>query len=87
MVVLEGSKFLDRETAFEYLNNELNLDYQVTNLDALYDCLSMISEDIEIVNYRDIVANLGDYGKSLIEVFLESSLNEDINLNLLTSGD
>ncbi|MGO3017972.1 MAG: barstar family protein [Anaerococcus sp.] len=87
MVVLEGSKFLDKETTFEYLNKELNLDYNVTNLDALYDCLSMISEDIEIVNYRDIVANLGDYGKSLIEVFLESSLNEDINLNLLTSGD
>lgn len=87
MLVLDGSKFLDKKTSFNYLNNELDLDYHVTNLDALYDCLSMISEDIEIVNYRDIVTNMGDYGKNLIEVFLESSLNSDINLNLLTYGD
>lgn len=87
MVRLDGKEFLDRQTAFEYLNEELDLDYYVKNLDALYDCLTLVSYDIELVNYRQIYENMGDYGKSMISVFLDASLNDYINLNLSVFGD
>lgn len=86
MVVLDGSKFLDREKSFEYINSVLDLSYQVTNLDALNDALSMLDEEISIVSYREIYNNMGSYGKTMIEVFLRSSLNRNIRLNLLVDG-
>lgn len=87
MIVLDGKKFLDKEVAYQYLNDKLNFDYYVKNLDSLYDSLSMVDEDIEIINYGAIYGNLDDYGKRMIEVFLEASLDDYINLNLIDFGD
>lgn len=87
MIVLDGKEFLDKEKAYEYINAELEFDYYVKNLDALYDSLTMVDDDIEIINYRDIFTNLDDYGRSILGVFLDASLNEYINLNLISFGD
>lgn len=87
MIVLDGKEFLDKDTAYEYLNAELEFDYYVKNLDALYDSLTMLNYDIEIINYREIFTNMDDYGKSMLGVFLDASLNEYINLNLIAFGD
>jgi RNAse (barnase) inhibitor barstar len=87
MVSLDGKEFLDKDSSYEYLNQELDFDYYVKNLDALYDSLTMVDCDIEIINYRDIYTNLDEYGKSMLGVFLDASLNDYINLNLKTFGD
>ncbi|MDD7306453.1 MAG: barstar family protein [Peptoniphilaceae bacterium] len=87
MVVLDGKKFLDKEKSFEYLNTKFAFSYYVENLDALYDCLSMEDFDVEIINYRDIFINLGQYGRTLLGVFLDLSLDLYINLNLIGFGE
>lgn len=83
MIVLDGKKFENKEKTFDYLNQNIDFDYYVKNLDALYDNLSLFSYDIEIINYKDIVFNLGDYGKSLLQVFLDAAITSGFLLNFI----
>lgn len=87
MIVLDGKKFLDKKIAFEYLNEKFDFEYFVTNLDGLFDCLSSLSGDVEIINYKEIYTNLNEYGERMINVFLQAALSDYISLNLIDFGD
>lgn len=51
-------------------------DYYGNNLDALYDCLTDISEETEIrvINFHHLEEKLGDYSKPLKKVMALASL-------------
>ena len=73
-VKLNGSKMLDKATTHAYLKRKLSLpEYYGNNLDALWDCLSTdtLEKKIIIVNKEMIIENLGLYGESLIELFID----------------
>lgn len=54
-------------------------EYYGKNLDALWDILTTYDKPIEIdfINTSDLIANLGDYGKSMIGVFQEAEKEND----------
>lgn len=67
---LDGN--LIKERGHDYLAEELNLpDYYGKNLDALYDCLTEISCEIELVN-----ASVVD--KDIIDTFKDASCENDL---------
>lgn len=75
-VLLDGVLMTDREVLHDFLFSSLNLPvYYGRNLDALYDCLTEISEDtvIMLVQIEQLTQNLGSYGSSLLAVFQEAS--------------
>ncbi|MBE5950284.1 MAG: barnase inhibitor [Lachnospiraceae bacterium] len=83
-VVLDGRKMTDKETAHEYLQEQLGFpEYYGCNLDALYDCLLEIEEEIilQIVCTEEIKENLGDYADALLETIQDAAL-ENPNLQL-----
>ena len=67
---LDGN--LIKEGGHDYLAEALNLpDYYGKNLDALYDCLTEISCEIELVN-----ANVVD--KDIIDTFKDASRENEL---------
>lgn len=81
-IFIDGGKFTSREEAHAYLNVQLGLpDYYGNNLDALWDALTEYDNTvtIEIINIPQLIESLGDYGKSLLQVFKEA---EEVNSNL-----
>lgn len=49
-IILESNKLLESKEAHEYLQAKLGLpEYYGGNLDALYDCLAEMSEDIHLI--------------------------------------
>lgn len=73
-IKLNGEKMLDKETTHAYLKEKLSLpEYYGANLDALWDCLStdFSQKKITILNSEIIYKNLGTYGKSIIELFVD----------------
>lgn len=72
---LNGKNMTSKQTAHEYIKGKLKLrEYYGENLDALWDVLSTYDRPIEIriVNTKDLIEGLGDYGESIIEVFRDS---------------
>lgn len=69
--ILDGNCFKSREETYQYISKELNFpDYFGNNLDALWDILSFERDlEIKIINGRDIVRNLGEYGIKILDVF------------------
>lgn len=70
---LAPENFKTRETAHTYLKEILHLpDYYGRNLDALYDCLCEIITKTTITVPRVIASDgyLGEYGKTMIAVFM-----------------
>lgn len=61
-------------------------DYYGKNLDALYDCLTELCEDVTVNVPADIAEDkyLGEYGERLIEVFeVASEENSRIHFNIV----
>lgn len=83
MIILDGKKFIDREKSYTYLNEKFDFDYNVKNLDALYDSLSMLVEEIEIIDYAYLVKNMGDYGYKILRVFLDCAVKEELKVNFI----
>jgi RNAse (barnase) inhibitor barstar len=83
MIILDGKKFIDREKSYTYLNEKFDFDYYVKNLDALYDSLSMLVEEIEIIDYAYLVKNMGDYGYKILRVFLDCAVKEELKVNFI----
>lgn len=81
MITIDGNFFIDKKSTFDYLNEIFEFEYEVLNLDALNDCLSLIDEEIHLINFRKIYENLGNYGKKIIELFVNLVLFEDKNIN------
>jgi RNAse (barnase) inhibitor barstar len=58
---------LIKEDGHDYLMEVLNLpDYYGKNLDALYDCLCEMEEEIELINPEDV-------DKDIIDTFKDAS--------------
>lgn len=71
-----GYRMKDREKTHAYLKKKLSLPYYYgDNLDALWDCLSTDFSPKKIIIYKSnkIIEYLGDYGKSLINLFQDIS--------------
>lgn len=75
-ITLASENMLDIEMLHEYLQEELSLpDYYGKNLDALYDCLCDIEEEL-LIQLPEVVCEndyLGRYGEKLIAVFEDAS--------------
>jgi len=80
LILLNGRKMEDRESAHRYLKSALRLPaYYGNNLDALADCLSEFGKDIYVILYNagNLKENLGEYGDKLLDVFREASGEEN----------
>lgn len=81
-VVLHGYNMVDKETLHEDLILKFGFpEYYGRNLDALHDMLTEWSYPTLIVLFgeREIIRNLGDYGRSFLKV-LKASAEENDNL-------
>lgn len=84
MICLDGNKFKSRDEAFSYLNEKIDFEYEVNNLDGLFDELSMLDEKIVIKNYPLIYKNLNDYGEKFLSSFMKASLCFDLEIDFLS---
>jgi predicted hydrolase (HD superfamily) len=79
-ITLDGSFMTSVEETHKYLKSKLNLpSYYGSNLDALWDVLSTISEPtkINLINSSQLSTNLGEYGNALLNVFQDASHEND----------
>ena len=75
-VVLDGKAMIDRMSAHSHLAERLELpSYYGRNLDALYDVLTQIGEETEIVltDPAAVVEQMGRYGESLLATMQEAA--------------
>ena len=76
IIILDGMFMLTVEEAHAYMARELGFpDYYGGNLDALWDELSTIGEPllVRLIDVQSIHENLGEYGQTLIDTFLEAA--------------
>lgn len=73
-IFLNGKNMKTKEGTHAYLKSRLHFpDYYGNNLDALYDLLTAWAQgEIVIKNANVLVANLGEYGVSLLETFRDA---------------
>ncbi len=75
-VILDGKAMTDRAVAHTILAEALHLpEYYGRNLDALYDILTDIAEDTELIfrNPAAVETELGRYGTALLETLREAA--------------
>ena len=75
-VILEGSRMIDRVAVHNHLAERLQLpSYYGRNLDALYDVLTQIGEETEIVltDPAAVVEQMGKYGEALLATMQEAA--------------
>ena len=75
-VILEGSRMIDRVAVHNHLAERLQLpSYYGRNLDALYDVLTEIGADTEIVltDPAAAVEQMGKYGEALLATMQEAA--------------
>ena len=76
VIELDCRKMTDKQATHAYLKRMLRLpEYYGSNLDALYDVLTERGEQTELVliHWRELGAQLGGYGASLLETLREAS--------------
>ena len=81
-LILDGEKITSREDLHKQMEEVLDFpEWYGGNLDALYDCLTELMEevDIHILHPRSLEENLGDYAKKLIRMLKDA---EQANLNI-----
>ena len=76
IVILDAEKMTDKQSTHAYLKETLDLPvYYGNNLDALYDVLSEICEDTQII-LRDpaaVAEQMGKYGEALLATMQEAA--------------
>lgn len=75
-VILEGRAMTDRVSAHTHLAERLELPiYYGRNLDALYDVLTEIGEETEIIlnDPAAVVELLGKYGEAMLATMQEAA--------------
>ena len=75
-VILEGQAMTDRVSAHSHLAERLELPtYYGRNLDALYDVLTEIGEETEIIltDPAAVVEQMGKYGEALLATMQEAA--------------
>ena len=81
-VVLDARLMGERTKAHTYLKEQLELpEYYGNNLDALYDCLTELSDTLIIIEYKD---EADSYFDKVYHVMLEAEKsNEELTIVLL----
>ena len=75
-IMLDGKAMVDRPAAHSHLVQRLDLPtYYGRNLDALYDVLTEIGTDTELIleDPAAVVENLGKYGEALLSTMQEAA--------------
>ena len=74
-IILDGSNIQDREGLHDLLSERLHLpDWYGRNLDALYDCLTDLTEvAVFLRNAGAMTEALGDYGDKVLRVFRDAA--------------
>ena len=85
--IIDGAEMFTKEKAHEYLREKLHFpDYYGNNLDGLWDVLSTIDSDTQIImkNRDQLMKALPEYGEKLINTFVDAALaNEKLVLSFL----
>lgn len=73
-VILDCTKFTDRAATHAYLKDQLGLpEYYGNNLDALYDCLTELSDRAILLLNPAALSQLGEYGSTLLETMRDAA--------------
>ena len=75
-IILEGKAMVDRPAAHAHLAERLDLpSYYGRNLDSLYDVLTDIGADTEIIlmDPAAVAEQLGKYGEALLSTMQEAA--------------
>ena len=75
-IKLNGKAMVDRPTALSHLAERRDLpSYYGRNLDALYDVLTDIGQDTQIIleDPAAVIDNLGKYGEALLSTMQEAA--------------
>ena len=75
-IILDGKAMIDRPAAHSHLAERLDLPtYYGRNLDALYDVLTEIGTDTELILEEPaaVIENLGKYGEALLSAMQEAA--------------
>lgn len=88
-IILDGRLMTDRGAVHGLLAAKLKFpDYYGRNLDALYDLLSTYPEriDVTLIHTDRLLANLGNYGKTLLRT-LQEAAGENSNVELTVHSE
>ena len=75
-IILDGKAMTDRSAAHTHLAQRLELPgYYGRNLDALYDMLTGLGPDTEIIleDPAAVIDNLGRYGEAMLSTMQEAT--------------
>lgn len=75
-IILDGKAMTDRPAAHSHLAQRLNLPgWYGRNLDALYDALTGIAEETEIIlnDPAAVIGQMGKYGEALLATLQEAA--------------
>ena len=84
LVRIDGAEILSRDDLHDALSRQLSLpEYYGRNLDALYDCLTELSEptELHLVHKAELTVNLGIYAE-VFETVLRDACAENACLRL-----
>ncbi len=76
LIIIDGKRMTTIEETHRYLERTLRLPpYYGHNLDALYDCLGDLSQNVYIIliNGDLLDSNLGEFAAKLRKVFTDAS--------------
>lgn len=88
-ILINGKKIQNRDQLHIYLKTQFNLpDYYGNNLDGLWDCLShnQTIKKITLINSNHLNYILGEYGRLLINVFIDLQSKHSIEFIMYPEG-